>query len=592
LTARFLGKPVRAGRLVRRLENARVEAVVEKTSRGYLLKGTVSGRPGRLEIFRTPAPPAYLLNNWQSWGPMECVTPSARFPELESIVRDYSPYLFSPQPDLLLRGPVSDYFTAWEGTVAGFLTSRIGHPFFTIEGGDLVGRVDYFDAEFDAPVPLEPLAVLSGGAVEDLLATYAGLVKRANHVRINAWNPVGWCSWYHYFGKLVWDDVLENLDLAAHDRKSFPFDVFQVDDGYETDIGDWISPKPGYPDLAGLARAIARKRFKAGIWTAPFSAAATSELFAEHPDWMVQEDGRPKLCYRGWGKPIYALDTTHPEAKAWLHDTFSKLRKAGFAYLKIDFLFAAAMPGTRRKRVTPIQAYREGLGVVRRAAGRDFVLACGAPLLPSAGLVDGMRIGEDTAPYWKTKPSGFQGPNAYFALRNALFRQFMHRKFWLNDPDCLLLRGQETELTQSERELYALAAGALDNMVIVSDKLSLLGPEEKSLFLRALALRGGRSRVSGLLGEDAYVIHSQGGPSGDVHLGVNLSDREAVIGGIPVAPRSGTLLDPGLSTALGGAAGCQHRYCKAGGEACGTGTGKPCLGRGNGEENTGRKGGN
>jgi alpha-galactosidase len=576
LTAQFLGKPVRSGRLVRRLENARVEAVVEKTQRGYILKGTVSGRPGRLEIYRAPAPPAFLLNNWQSWGPMERVTPSTRFPELEAIVHDYSPYLFSPQPDLLLRGPVSDYFAAWEGTVAGFLTSRIGHPFFTVEGGDLVGWVDYFDSEFDVPVALEPLAVLSGGpvkgrafgsplarglyrastaevaprakpgapaAVEGLLDVYGSLVKRANHVRINSWNPVGWCSWYHYFGKLAWGDVLENLDIAARDRRSFPFDVFQVDDGYETDIGDWTSPKPGYPDLAGLARAITRKGFKAGIWTAPFSAAATSELFAKHPDWMVQEDGRPKLCYRGWGKPIYALDTTHPEAKAWLHDTFSQLRKAGFTYLKIDFLFAAAMPGTRRKRATPIQAYREGLAVIRRAAGRDFVLACGAPLLPSAGLVDGMRVGEDTAPYWKTKTSGFQGPNAYFALKNALLRQFMHRKFWLNDPDCLLLRDKETELTRNERELYALAAGALDNMVIASDKLSLLGPEERSLFLRALALRGGRGRVSGLLGEDAYVIRSRGGPSGDVRLGVNLSDREAVVGGIPVAPRSGTFLE-------------------------------------------------
>jgi alpha-galactosidase len=113
LTAQFLGKPVRAGRLVRRSENARVEAVVEKTPRGYILKGTVNGRPGRLEIYRAPAPAAYLLNNWQSWGPMERVTPSTRFPELEAIVRDYSPYLFSPLPGVLLRGPVSDYFAAW-----------------------------------------------------------------------------------------------------------------------------------------------------------------------------------------------------------------------------------------------------------------------------------------------------------------------------------------------------------------------------------------------------------------------------------------------------------------------------------------------
>lgn len=542
MTIQLLGKPVRAGRLVRRLDKARVEAIVERTARGHVLRGTISGQPGRLEIFRAPAPAAFLLNNWQSWGPMERVTPSTRFPELEAIVRDYSPYLFSPLPDVLLRGPVSDYFIAWEGGLAGFLTSRVGHPFFTLEGGDIVGWVDYFDARFDAPVPLEPLAVLSGGAVEDVLDVYGGLVKRANRVRINPWNPVGWCSWYHYFGKLGWRDVLENLEAAAQDRKSFPFDVFQVDDGYETDIGDWMSPKPGYPNLRGLAHAITRKRFKAGIWTAPFSAAATSALFSKHPDWMVQEEGKPKPCYKGWGKTIYALDTTHPEAKTWLHETIAALGKAGFSYLKIDFLFAAAMPGTRHENITPIQAYREGLKVIRRAAGKDFVLACGAPLLPSAGLVDGMRIGEDTAPYWKTKPSGFQGPNAYFALKNALLRQFMHRAFWLNDPDCLLVRDREIELTRNERELFALAAGALDNMLIDSDRLSLLGREEKNLFLRALALRGGRSRVTGLLGAEVYSIHSRGGPSGEVRLGVNLSEREAVIGETHVAPRSAEFL--------------------------------------------------
>jgi alpha-galactosidase len=541
----LFGRPARAGRLVRRFGGARLEAFVERTGRGYLIKGTVSGRPGRIEVYRAPAPSAFLLNNWQSWGPMERATPATRFPELEAIVRDYSPYLFSPVPGELLRGPVSDYFVAWDGGLAGFLTSRVGHPFFTIEGGDLVGWVDYFEAAFEDPVPLEPLTVLDGGAAGDLLEAYARLVKRANRVTVNPWNPVGWCSWYHYFGRLGWPDVLENLDAAAADRRAFPFDVFQVDDGYEAEIGDWLSAKPGYPDLGGLAGAIKEKRFRAGIWAAPFSAAETSRLFAEHPEWMVSEEGRPKPCYRGWGRTIYALDTTHPDVKCWLDATFRTLRKAGFTYLKIDFLFAAAMAGARRKSVTPIQAYREGLRVVRRAAGRDFVLGCGAPLLPSVGLVDGMRIGEDTAPYWKTKPSGFQGPNAYFALKNALMRQFMHRAFWLNDPDCLLVRDREIELTRNERELYALVAGALDNMVVDSDRLSLLGPAEKELLRRSLALRGRTVRVTGLLGEygeEAYLVEGRGGQGVDFELAANLSDGERVIRGRTVPPRSAQLL--------------------------------------------------
>jgi alpha-galactosidase len=541
----LFGRPARAGRLVRRTSVSRLEAFVERRRDGFLVQGTVFGRPGRIEVFRAPVPAAYLLNNWQSWGPMERVTPATRFPELEAIVRDYSPYLFSPVPDELLHGPVSDYFAAWDGGLAGFLTSRIGHPFFTVEGGDLVGRIDFFDAVFASPVPLESLVVLGGGGAGDLLETYAALVKRAHRVAISPWNPVGWCSWYHYFGKLGWPDVLENLDRAAAEPKDFPFDVIQVDDGYETEIGDWLSPKSGYPDLGGMGRAIREKGFRAGIWAAPFSAAETSRLFAEHPDWMVSETGRPKPCYNGWGRKIYALDTTHPDAKRWLEGTIKALTEAGFSYLKIDFLFAAAMPGGRRKAVTPVQAYREGLRVVRRAAGRAFVLGCGAPLLPSVGLVDGMRVGEDTAPYWKTKPSGFQGPNAFFALKNALMRQFMHRTFWLNDPDCLLVRAHETELNRNERELYALAAGALDNMVIDSDRLALLGPAEKDLLKRALALRGRRSRVLGLMGEfgeDAYIVEGRGRGGDGFDLAVNLSDLERTVRGVRIPPRSACLV--------------------------------------------------
>lgn len=539
----LLGRPARTGRAVLRPEGARIEAAIERREGGVLVSGTVSGRPGRIEVFRGPAPAAFLLNNWQSWGPTEPAGPSTRYPELEAIARDYSPHLFSPLPDAPLRGPASDYFIAWDGGLAGFLTSRVGHPFFTVEGGELVGWIDYFEASFGTPVALEPLLVLESGTAEDLLEAYARAVKRANRVRINPWNPVGWCSWYHYFGRLGWPDVLENLEVAAGDRRGLPFEVFQVDDGYETDIGDWLTAKAGYPDLGGLAKAIKGKGYQAGIWTAPFSAAETSELFARHPDWMVAESGKPKPCYRGWGKTIYALDTTHPEVKDRLEATVAGLRRAGFSYLKIDFLFAAAMPGTRRKPVTPIQAYREGMRAVRRAAGPDFVLGCGAPLLPSVGLVDGMRIGEDTAPHWRTKPSAFQGPNAYFALRNALMRQFMHRAFWLNDPDCLLLRGTETELTKSERELYALSAGALDNMVVVSDKLALLGPEEKGLLRRALGLRGGRSRVAGVLGgERGMTIEVRGGPAGGTRYAVNLSDGGISVEGVALGPRSGAFL--------------------------------------------------
>jgi len=153
-----------------------------------------------------------------------------------------------------------------------------------------------------------------------------------------------------------------------------------------------------------------------------------------------------------------------------------------------------------------------------------------------------MRIGEDTAPYWKTKPSAFQGPNAYFALKNALTRSFMHKTLWLNDPDCLLLRSSEIELAENERTCYALAAGALDNMILDSDDLSLIDEAGRAVLEQALNLRGGRAIVRGLLGDDFYLVESRGGPAGRVDLAVNLSDDRRLYKERAVPPRSAVLV--------------------------------------------------
>jgi alpha-galactosidase len=153
-----------------------------------------------------------------------------------------------------------------------------------------------------------------------------------------------------------------------------------------------------------------------------------------------------------------------------------------------------------------------------------------------------MRIGEDTAPHWDTKRGAFQGPNAYYALKNSVMRSFLHGRLWLNDPDCLLLRSQDIDLTPNERELYALAVGTLDNMIIESDDLALVDDQGRRLLRKAVALQGGRVSVRSLMGHDLYVIRSQGGPAGDVRLLANLSDRSNKHNSVEIPPRSARFL--------------------------------------------------
>jgi alpha-galactosidase len=537
--AELLGRPLAEGRRAVRLENGRIELRTRRIERGWLVTGTVRGRPGRVELARVSLPREILLNNWQSWGPLAKVRSGERPRGFEKMFDAASPYLFTPVPDMTRLGPVSDDLIAWRGGLAGFAASRTAFPCLTAGGDSAAAILEYAGAEFEDPVALEPFLILQGDPVEDLLDDYADSAAAAAEVRPASWNPVGWCSWYHYFRGIEWPDVLENLEAAAG---RWPFEVFQLDDGYQSEIGDWLDLRPGFPSLPEMARKIRAAGFIPGIWTAPFSVAESSRLFQRFPEWLVSEEGRPKFCYNGWGRKIYALDASREDVRAWLFRTFRFLQRAGFGYFKIDFLFAGSIPGVRARGTPPVAAYRQGLRTIREATKGSFLLGCGAPLLASAGLVDGMRIGEDTAPFWDSGRSPFHGPNAVTALRNALMRQFLHRRLWLNDPDCLLLRSREIDLTEEERGLYALTAGTLDNLLFDSDRLALVDDGGQALFRRAIALRGGRPRVRGLLDED-FLIESGGGPAGPFRLAVNLEEDSRKIAGRPVPARSAVFLD-------------------------------------------------
>jgi alpha-galactosidase len=63
----------------------------------------------------------------------------------------------------------------------------------------------------------------------------------------------------------------------------------------------------------------------------------------------------------------------------------------------------------------------------------------------------------------------------------------MHRRLWLNDPDCALLRTTETQLTPDQVREWALAVGDSGGMVLVSDDLALLGADEHALLDEVIA---------------------------------------------------------------------------------------------------------
>ena len=338
---------------------------------------------------------------------------------------------------------------------------------------------------------------LLGGEREfDSLEDWASTIGRERGARVTAPFQVGWCSWYHYFDRVTEADIRSNLALAD----GWPFDVFQIDDGFQSAIGDWLETNDKFPStLDELAAAIAAAGRTPGIWIAPFLAARDSEVAQRHPDWFATHASGRRLVGMvndHWGGAVHVLDTTNPEVLDHLEATARALVDAGFTYLKLDFTYAPGLAGAFADPArTSDERVRAGFDAIRRGAGDDtFLLGCGAPLGPTIGLVDGMRIGPDVAPWWELPerhpyPPGYRAtsPSTANALRATEARQFMHRRLWVNDPDCVMLRTTHTDLTSDQVRQWAMAVGDSGGMVLVSDDLSLLGADACALLDDVLA---------------------------------------------------------------------------------------------------------
>ncbi len=164
-----------------------------------------------------------------------------------------------------------------------------------------------------------------------------------------------------------------------------------------------------------------------------------------------------------------------------LASTFAGLVDLGVDYLKLDFLYGGAVPGPRREDMTGAEAYRSGLALVREVVGPEvYLVGCGAPLLPSVGLVDAMRVSPDTF-----HEGGESGGHGLRGLMPLAARAWQHGRFWVNDPDCVVARP-----SYADRERWASAATELGGLRSFSDRVEELDDWGRSA-ARALLADGG-----------------------------------------------------------------------------------------------------
>jgi alpha-galactosidase len=144
-----------------------------------------------------------------------------------------------------------------------------------------------------------------------------------------------------------------------------------------------------------------------------------------------------------------------------------------------------------------------GLEAIREAVGPDVtLLGCGCPIGSGIGIFDAMRIGADVDPGWSPAFAGikpiFQDepnmPGTCNALQNILTRAPFHNRWWVNDPDCLLIR-PDSELTLPEVQSLATAIALSGGALLLSDDLPEVPPERLRIAEQLLPIIGDVPRV-------------------------------------------------------------------------------------------------
>ncbi len=434
-----------------------------------------------------------FFNGYQSWTDAQELTITDRMPSLRWFAKPLvKKYQFDKYGDRVIGK-----FSHRKGDFHGF-------SYCYLKGQDSVSLVASLNEHqgftiltyqnkkhvWTARKDLEGVVMTSKTCVFDLLFTTGTMSEVFDQYahqlqipRIENRRYRGWTSWYNYYQNISEEIILKNLSNYDHGQ----IDIFQIDDGYQMAIGDWLDvDKKKFPKgMKYLADQIHAKGVKAGIWLAPFVTEKKSSIAKNHPEWLIKDEQGNFLEGGSNWSGFYVLNLELDEVKSYLRHVFSVvLDEWGYDMVKLDFLYALCILPTVSKSRGQIMA--EGMDFLRECVGNRLILGCGVPLASSFGKVDFCRIGCDVGldynDKWFMKYFHRERISTYHAINNAIGRYELNGRFFLNDPDVFLLRDANLELTDAQKTLLAKVNQWFGKILFTSDDISLYSDEAMHLY--------------------------------------------------------------------------------------------------------------
>ena len=363
------------------------------------------------------------------------------------------------------------------------------------------------ECRYDPPIELAPgeslaseIVYISVGETSPLIGLehFADSVATFNNLKPTRHAlPHGWDSWVsHYHKNISEEEMLAELDVQDKHLKRYGWTHFSIDDGWQKAAGDWKADPERFPSgMKAFADKVHGRGMTAGLWTEPFTAHLDSSLAKAHPEWLA----KPGLMGKSMlGEDERILDITAPGAYGFVKDIYSAIvQEWGYdALVETDFVYhLLAAKSYADSTYTHAQALCRGMQAIRDGAGEETFIMGVAPFPLVGYIADGMRVGIDCAPIWRTTPDLWSW-GCVDALTNAARRYYFAPRVFALDQDCFFFGHESTRkrwkvehlphLTRNQQLAWMTGAALTGGAVKSGDAYTTLTPEELDMMRRLL----------------------------------------------------------------------------------------------------------